>query len=516
MPTPTPAAWLPQSIVIKPLASLRPSPTNARTHSAAQLKALAESIRRFGFPVPILIDANDLIIAGHGRAQAAALVPLDSVPCIVADHLTDDARRAYTLADNQLAAMSDWDDEALTAELRALGDLSIDLRGLGFDAMLAQLDPVATISGQDDVPAEAIGDPVSVAGTVYHLGAHRLMCGDSTDASAVGSLLHADPPAELLHADPPYGMGKEADGVENDNLYAAKLDAFQMAWWRTWRTHLRDNASAYVWGNAEGLWRLWFSGGLSVSERLTLRNDIVWDKESAIGIASEERRSFSISTERCLFFMLGEQGFGNVNKADYWEGFEPIRGYLADQAKVMAWGAADINRITGVGMFGHWFSKSQWTMMPERHYRALYLAADGRAFTRSYADLRALYDGGLSDGGHLAAKAEFYGTRAYFDNTHDNMTEVWRFPRVTGADRHDHATPKPVDMIARAIKSSCPPGGLVLEPFGGSGTTLIAAAKTGRVCRMMEITPRYCDTIRRRWTTYAQANGLDLGSGALV
>jgi len=107
------------------------------------------------------------------------------------------------------------------------------------------------------------------------------------------------------------------------------------------------------------------------------------------------------------------------------------------------------------------------------------------------------------------------GTRAWFDNSHDNMMEVWRFPRVSGDDRHGHATPKPVAMIVRAIRSSCPPGGVVLEPFGGSGTTLIAAADCGRVCRMMEITPKYCDVIRRRWTAYAKAAGIPAGSGAL-
>jgi ParB-like chromosome segregation protein Spo0J len=157
MPTTTPSAWLPSAIVVKPLASLRPSPTNARTHSKAQLKALAESIRRFGFPVPILIAADGTIIAGHGRAEAAALVPLAEVPCIVADHLTDEGRRAYTLADNQLAAMSDWDDAALTAELRALSEIKVDLAGIGLDELLTPKKEKAKIERKCPHCGESIG-----------------------------------------------------------------------------------------------------------------------------------------------------------------------------------------------------------------------------------------------------------------------------------------------------------------------------------------------------------------------
>jgi DNA modification methylase len=95
------------------------------------------------------------------------------------------------------------------------------------------------------------------------------------------------------------------------------------------------------------------------------------------------------------------------------------------------------------------------------------------------------------------------------------MTDVWQFPRVVGDERFGHATPKPVAMIARALKSSANEDGLVLEPFGGSGTTLIACAMTGRRARLMELDPRYCDVIRRRWTTWAKKHGQDPGPGAL-
>jgi DNA modification methylase len=523
----TPAPWLPHAIAYRNPADLKRSPTNARTHDKKQIAALAESITRFGFPVPILIDAAGTIIAGHGRHLAAQKLKLQQVPCIVADHLTDDQRRAYTLADNQLAALSDWDDTMLAAELRALASSPIDLTGLGFDDLLKDLTPKeVTTEQKDHVPATPAGEPDSKPGQVYHLGPHRLMCGDSTKTEHIATLCQGDgkPGAALLHADPPYGMGKEADGVENDNLYHDKLDAFQLAWWRAWRPFIADNASAYVWGNPADLWRLWYSAvvgthdnrdeilGLCNTERLTLRNEIVWDKDSAIGKESDTNRGYAPATERCLFFMLGEQGFNN-NADNYWTGWEPLRAYLAGELAKMGWTVKDANRITGTQMGGHWFTTSQWCLITAEHYTKLQTAANGSAFARDHAALARDHAALARD--HDRLKADFYATRAWFDNTHDSMTDVWRFPRVNGDDRHGHATPKPVDLIARAIKSSCPPGGLVLEPFGGSGTTLIAAADTGRVCRMMEIAPKWCDVIRRRWTAYAKAAGIPAGSGAL-
>ena len=169
--------------------------------------------------------------------------------------------------------------------------------------------------------------------------------------------------------------------------------------------------------------------------------------------------------------MLGEQGFNN-NADNYWDGWEGIRSKLKEDCDKMGWGPADIERICGVGMYGHWFTKSQWTFIPAEHYAKLQAAArEHDAFKREHDEL----------------KREFYATRAYFDNTHDNMTDVWSFERVTGDDRHGHATPKPVPMICRAVKSSTPDAGIVIEPFIGSGTTLVACEQLGRKGRGIEI-----------------------------
>jgi DNA modification methylase len=294
----------------------------------------------------------------------------------------------------------------------------------------------------------------------------------------------------MIHADPPYGMGKEADGVANDNLYKDKLDDFQMKWWRVWRPFLADNGSVYIWGNAQDLWRLWYSGGLANSEPITFRNEIVWDKKFGNGMSSEVHRQFATATERCLFFMVGEQGF-NTNSDNYWEGWESIRSYLETEMKRCGWTVADLNRITGTSMASHWVTRSQWTLITEAHYRKIQEAGNPLgAFEREHEKLKRE---------HEKLKREFYSTRAYFNNTHDNMTDVWEFPRVSGAERHGHATPKPVALTARCIQSSADSEDIVLEPFLGSGTTLIAAEQLGRRCFGMELSPNYCEVIMRRY-----------------
>ena len=471
-----------------PVASLKPNDRNPRTITPAALKKLSKSIERdptFMELRPIIVDANGVILGGNQRFAACKVLGMTELPSSwvrTAEGLTDAQRKRFVLVDNAPEGMAgEWDLDALLADWQVpeLGDLGFDLADLA-----------ASLPTGEEVDAEPQTDRAEElrqewgveAGQLWALGDHRMLCGDSTKAEDVARLM-GGVKAQLIHADPPYGMGKEKDGVQNDNLYDDKLDAFQMAWWRAFRPHLEDSASAYIWGNSEGLWRLWYRGGLRDSERLTFRNEVVWRKGSTPGQLSSDLRSYAPETERCLFFMLGEQGF-NTNADNYWEGWDGIRSQLASDCETMGWGAKDIERICGVGMFGHWFTKSQWTFIPEQHYRKLQAAArDHDAFKRD----------------HDALKRDFDATRAYFDNTHDNMTDVWEFPRVTGKDRHGHATPKPVPMICRAIKSSTPSGAIVAEPFLGSGSTLIAAEQLGRKCYGLEISPAYCAVVLQRF-----------------
>jgi DNA modification methylase len=154
-------------------------------------------------------------------------------------------------------------------------------------------------------------------------------------------------------------------------------------------------------------------------------------------------------------------------------------------------------------MFSHWFSESQFQIIGEKHYKKL--QEETTAFVKPWANLKEQWD---DVKGYISDKHK--EMRSYFDNAHDIMRDVWEFDRVHGDERHNHATPKPVDMMERCIKSSCPVGGIVLEPFLGSGSTLMGAETTGRSCYGLELSPEYIDTIVNRWEKYTGRQGFKI------
>ena len=472
--------------------SLTLDPNNARKHSQRNLDAIGESLTKFGQRKPIVVH-KDVVLAGNGTIEAAKSLGWTEITIsrCPADWDNDTAK-AYALADNRSSELAEWDDAILATQLLDLDEMGWDIEAIGFEPLpLRDLDE----SKEDEIP-ELEKEAISKIGDIWQLGNHRVMCGDSTNKDHVAALMNGKI-ADLIHADPPYGMGKEKNGVENDNLYADKLDSFQILWFKTLRKYVADNAGVYIWGNPEDLWRLWFNG-LKQVERMTFRNEIVWSKPVGFGQNSELTRSYAVNTERCLFIMLGEQGFNN-NSDNYWNGWESIRFYLESEVAKCGWSMKEVNAICGVtSMATHWLTKSQWTFIIEKYYLLLQEAAKPYdALKKDYDALKKDYDALKKD--YDALKKDFYSTRAYFDNTHDNMNEVWSFDRVYGEERQGHATPKPVEMMARVMKSSLPVGGLCVEPFGGSGSTLIGAEQTGRICYTMELTPLYVDVIVKRW-----------------
>lgn len=496
-----------------PIDKLTPYARNARTHSPKQVDQIASSITEWGFTNPIIADAEGNVIAGHGRLLASQKLGLKTVPVRVVTNWPEAKKKAYILADNKLALNAGWDEELLRLELEELKELDFDLDLIGFeDFEIAEIvnEPIQLPPCDVDEVMEPPANPTSKKGDIWILGDHRVMCGDSTIITDVEALM-AGRKASLLHADPPYGMGKQKDGVANDNLYGENLDSFQMEWWATFRPFIEGNASVYIWGNAPALWRLWYLGGLGTSERLSIRNEIVWDKNDAQGMNQDGRRMFAPVTERCLFFMVGEQEC-RQNSDNYWEGFEPIRSYLEDEMKKCGWKIKDLNRITGTQMGCHWVTKSQWQLITEPHYIKIQEEARGfDAFKRDHDSFELDYDSFKRNCDSL--RREFYGTRAFFDNTHDSMTDVWQFNRVVGEERHGHATPKPVAMMERVMRSSLPAGGLCVEPFGGSGSTLIGAELTGRICYTMELNPIYCDVIVERWQKITGKKAINEATG---
>ena len=177
----------PEKLETLPVSALRPHERNPRTHTKKQIRQIADSIRRFGFTNPVLVDESNSIIAGHGRVEAAKSLGLAAVPALRLEHMTEAEKRAYVIADNRLAELAGWDNELLALELGAMLDLDPDLdRALtGFDpaeieALLNSLDQEA--AGEAPVEIDEKAPLVSEVGSLWQLGNHRLICGDATDA----------------------------------------------------------------------------------------------------------------------------------------------------------------------------------------------------------------------------------------------------------------------------------------------------------------------------------------------
>lgn len=251
--------------------------TNSRTHSDDQIDQIAASITEFGFTNPILIDENNVIIAGHGRLEAAKQLKLDEAPCLRLSHLSEAQKKAYVIADNKLALNAGWDDALLKSELLELRDMHFDLELIGFsdielDELLEDDETVEGLTEEDAVPDVPI-DPVTRLGDVWILGNHRLMCGDSTSIDMVETLMNGEYP-DLIHTDPPYGMNAvsksgvlsknyKTDIIGDDNPEIAK-DSFRLIyglypeakqiWWGAnyYCSALPDSECWLVWDKDNG------------------------------------------------------------------------------------------------------------------------------------------------------------------------------------------------------------------------------------------------------------------------
>jgi len=280
--------WPANNVVKRSVASLIPYARNSRTHSEAQISQIAASIREWGWTTPVLIDESEMIIAGHGRVLAARKLGLKEIPVMVATGWTEAQKKAYVLADNQLALNAGWDMDLLKVEMQELEGLDFDLDLIGFDEKtLAGLlnDPTEGETDPDDTPEPPV-DPVSVLGDVWILGKHRIICGSSTDAHTVESVLNGVKP-HLMVTDPPYGVEYDANWRNEAELGNGKkigeravgkvLNDDQADWREAWALFPGD--VAYVWhaGNkahvvAESL----------IACDLHIRAQIIWAKSQFV------------------------------------------------------------------------------------------------------------------------------------------------------------------------------------------------------------------------------------------
>jgi len=221
-----------REIVYKNVADLIPYARNSRTHDKDQVSQIVASIKEFGFTNPVLIDDEGLIIAGHGRVQAAQKLKLKTVPTICLDYLTEAQKKAYVIADNRLALNAGWDFDMLKIELQDLTEDSFDLSLLGFeDKEINDIlsEPTEGLVDEDETP-DLVENPITVEGDIWILGNHRLMCGDSTSIDAVDKLM-AGVTADMLFTDPPYnvafnGRSGKFDVIKNDNLEETEFNNF--------------------------------------------------------------------------------------------------------------------------------------------------------------------------------------------------------------------------------------------------------------------------------------------------
>ena len=384
-----------------------------------------------------------------------------------------------------------------------LADINIDMQEFGFDEI--KLDDIEEEQEiiEDEAP-EAPEEPKAKLGDIYQLGNHRLMCGDSTSEEDVAKLMNGVK-ADMVFTDPPYGMKKENDGVANDNLNYDDLLEFNKKWIPITFSNLKDNGSWYCWGIDEPLMDIYSNilKPMQKQNKITFRNLITWKKENDNptmifnGACSSNNRSY-YTNEKCLFVMAGVQGFNN-NSDNYYEGWEPIRSYLESEAKKVGLTAKKLQEICGVGMYAHWFTKSQFILIPKEHYLKLQEYYKGKAFTKPYDNADSIQKE------YQNLKDEYYKTRAYFDGTKYQCIDVWVNDVTSGKEKESaggHATPKPIAICTRAIETSSRENENVLDVFGGSGSTLIACEQLNRNCYMMELEPKWIDVIIKRWENF--------------
>jgi DNA modification methylase len=407
----------PLQIAYLSVESLKPDIRNPRLHSEKHVRQIAKSIESFGFNVPLLIGDEQEVIAGHGRLLAARSLGWDTVPVIQLGHLTEPQRMAFMIADNRLTENSSWDERMLGEQLKFLSglDLDFDLETIGFEAPEIDLliDGLSTDPGADpdDSVPKMSGVAVTMAGDLWQLGKHRVLCANSLIKASYKNLMSGSE-ADLVITDPPYNVPIDGHATGNGSvrhrefamasgeMSVRQFTDFLRQAMLSAREHSVDGSLAYYFMDWRHMTEILSAGNEVYTDLLNL---CVWAKNNG-GMGS-----FYRSAHELIF--LFKNGTG-----------------------------AHRNNIQ-LGKFGR------------------------------------------------------------------NRTNVWNYPGANSFSRSHpedkllafHPTPKPVALIADAVKDCTARGDLILDPFLGSGTAVIAAERTGRRCYGLELDPLYVDIIIRRW-----------------
>jgi len=364
----------------KRLDEIKPYENNPR-HNDNAVDAVANSIREFGFKVPIVVDSEGVIVAGHTRYKAAQKLGLQTVPCLVADDLNEEQINAFRLADNKVGELATWDLDTLRVELDNIGEIDMSEFGFNLDGIGEEPQEVQ----EDDFDEEPPEEPTSALGDIYQLGEHKLMCGDSTNKDDVAKLMDGAK-ADMVFTDPPYGYSYQS----NFRVKTKKFDV--------------------------------------------LKND-----------------------DKILNF------FGVIS--------EYIKGF--------------------VFVCTSWKVIPKWWELFEQHFPLTNLIIWNKG------------GGGLGDLKHTFITD--YEIILCSNNNQEIKGErigsVWSVGK-DDVNSYVHATQKPIGLSAIAIKECTDKNDIVLDVFGGSGSTLIACEQLNRKCYMMEMSPKYVDVIIKRWEEY--------------
>lgn len=368
---------------------IKPYGKNAKRHDEKQIDNVAESIKRFGFVQPCVVDKDNVLVIGHCRLLAAKKLKLKTIPCVYVDTLTDDEVRQLRLLDNKLNE-SDWDFDLLAEDI---GEL--DFSGFDIDWGFPENEEETEIVEDEPPEVDEENEPICKLGDIWQLGRHKLICGDSTDRATVERLMDGAK-ADMVFTDPPYGVNIRGGSKSNKSIAG---DQTQVA--------------------------------------------IPFSFDLAVEVATKDDARF--------YFCGGE-----LNLSLYEKLFDK---YLRQLPRHIIW------------------VKNGFTLKPNNYHNQYEI----------------IYFGFKPKGGGA--------DKWYSGRTEEEASDVWKIKRDAPSS-YLHPTQKPIELSARAIRNSSPIGAIIYDPFGGSGSTLIACEQLDRVCYMAEIDEHYCDVIIKRWENF--------------